>query len=215
VVGLHPSACAAEAAAAYAGAAAPGEPFEFHGLPAAYWEVPFYISTFGGADRYLVWQLECWVVRAHSFDDTSYLLAPPVVPVSEALLAEAGDFLRSRCATPAATRFPTRTPTITRTPSPTSTGTRTRRPTGTPTVTPTPTLTPSCAPTGTPYCAHECVPCPTVRSGCYRNACGRCFEIPRCDPGEVLVRNIGGVCGGCVTPTPPPIATRTPAGTAQ
>ncbi|MFN8643590.1 MAG: hypothetical protein U0802_18725 [Candidatus Binatia bacterium] len=292
----------------------PAAAFDFHGLPAMYREVPFYIPSLGGADRFLTWRFHCWVVSVHSFDDTIYRLAPQVIPVSETLLAEAGAFLRAACAPPPVARpdlvpsrisasyggnggcrgpfgslhvcvanrgtapapdfavavepgvklefpplaageekclseplplavsfftvrvdpdearrraggdqqrprhgsrpaddsrhlfadanrhrvadgerdgetadphpFPSRSPTVTRTRRATRTATRTRRPTGIPTGTPTPTATPSCAPTGTPYCADVCVPCPTVRPGCYRHACGRCSRTRAAAPAK-------------------------------
>jgi hypothetical protein len=88
---------ATDAALAFADASRQGTPAEFRDLPAAYWEVPFEPGFFDGAHRYLVWQLGCWVITAHSFDDTSYRLAAQPVPFSEAILDAAGDLLLARC----------------------------------------------------------------------------------------------------------------------
>jgi hypothetical protein len=100
------------------------------------------------------------------------------------------------------------------TPSPTPGSTT---PTLTPegTITPTPTLTPTCAPTGTPYCSDHCVPCPTVRPNCYRDACGWCIQNPSCGFNEVCVPSnepyhfVSGCCS-CATVTPTPTPTPTP-----
>lgn len=86
----------ADAAATFAEASREREPVEFRGLPAAYWEIPTNTSL-EGADRYLVWQLGCWVVTAHSFDDTHFRIAAQPVPFSEAILAVAGDLLLAEC----------------------------------------------------------------------------------------------------------------------
>ncbi len=69
----------------------------FHDLPAAYWVVPNDTVTDGGADRYLVWQPGCWLITAHSFDDTHFQIAAQPVPFSEAILAEAGGRLLAEC----------------------------------------------------------------------------------------------------------------------
>jgi hypothetical protein len=65
------------------------------------------------------------------------------------------------------------------------------------TSTPTPTLSPTplatCAPTGTPYCADQCVPCPTIREGCFARACGYCIQCG--DPNDERCP--------CATPTSP------------
>jgi hypothetical protein len=81
----------------------------------------------------------------------------------------------------------------------------------TPTATPTPpsTATPTCAPTGTPYCSDNCVPCPTVRPGCYVSACGWCVQNPTCAGDEACVPSDNWSMAGCcacatVTPTPTP-----------
>lgn len=95
VLARHPS--AAEATAAFARAAGGGSPWAFHDLPAAYWEVPFAIPELGGADRYLVWQLGCWVVTVHAFDDSTDRLAPEPQMLSNALLQTAGERLRAQC----------------------------------------------------------------------------------------------------------------------
>ncbi len=63
-------------------------------LPAAYWEQPFFLC---GADRFQVWRLDCWVVTAHSFDDTHFRIAAQPLPFSEAILAETEALLRSAC----------------------------------------------------------------------------------------------------------------------
>jgi len=123
--------------------------------------------------------------------------------------------------------YTTRTPTAPPTPSPTQTCSGPCP--STPTATPTPTAT--CAPTGTPYCADQCYPCPTIRAGCYAyGSCGFCIENPHCAAGEVHdctgSRPYG--CCTCATPTisatptatqptptitqsPTPTLTRTPA----
>ncbi|MDX2166608.1 MAG: hypothetical protein SF182_06075 [Deltaproteobacteria bacterium] len=94
---LSRHASAAEAAQAFVRASGDGAPWKFNDLPAAYWEVPFAIPDLGGADRYLVWQLGCWVVTVHSFDDSSDRLAPQPQMLSNALLQTAGERLRAQC----------------------------------------------------------------------------------------------------------------------
>jgi hypothetical protein len=84
------------AARGFADAGQAGEPFAFHELPAAYWEFPHWLQL-GGLERYLVWQLGCWVVTVHNFDDTHFLIAPQPAPFSEAILAAAGDLLLAEC----------------------------------------------------------------------------------------------------------------------
>lgn len=103
-VGLRRYDSVALAAAAFAAAYDPTAAFDFHDLPAMYQEVPFYIPTLGGADRYLTWRFDCWIASLHSFDDTTYRLAPQVVPASETLLAQAGAFMRAACVPPPAAR---------------------------------------------------------------------------------------------------------------
>ena len=76
-----------------------------------------------------------------------------------------------------------------------------------PTPTPTPIETPTCAATGTPYCADQCMPCPTIRENCLARGCGRCIVNPECSEGEVCAGNGTGPpygCCECVTPTPNP-----------
>ena len=87
--------------------------------------------------------------------------------------------------------------------------------TASPTQTPTPTLTPTCAPTGTPYCSDQCVPCPTIRAGCYAAACGACIDNPHCGAHEACVQHDAGPPFGCcscatLTPTPTPTDTASP-----
>lgn len=94
---LSRHASAAEAAQAFVRATSDGAPWKFNDLPAAYWEVPFAIPDRGGADRYLVWQLGCWLVTVHSFDASSDRLAPQPEMLSDALLQTAGDRLRAQC----------------------------------------------------------------------------------------------------------------------
>ncbi len=74
----------------------------------------------------------------------------------------------------------------------------------------TPTITSTCGPTATPYCADHCVPCPTIRAGCYTRACGECHENPVCAPDEVCVRYGSGSCCTCATPTVYPGPSVTP-----
>jgi len=81
------------AAAQFVAASEPGEPRDFHDLPAAYWETPFH----EGANRYLVWQLGCWVVSVHSFDDTHFAIAPQPFPLSEVVFSDARDLLLTEC----------------------------------------------------------------------------------------------------------------------
>lgn len=112
--------------------------------------------------------------------------------------------------TPTHTPTPTRTHTATFTPTPTPTATPTWTQTGTFTPTPTPTAsqtpTPTCAPTGTPYCSDRCLPCPTIRLGCYAVPCGECIQNPVCSSGEVCVpRPAGSGCCACATVTPSPV----------
>lgn len=130
--------------------------------------------------------------------------------------------------TPSSTHQGSITPTLTATSTPTPPyvpPTITSTPTPEGTITPTPTLTPTCAPTGTPYCSDHCVPCPTVRPDCYRDACGWCIQNPSCESNEVCVLNndpyhyIQGCCScATVTPTygtpPPSSPTPTPTPTA-
>jgi hypothetical protein len=92
----HPS--PSDVALDFAAHATQGEPTEFQGLPAAYWDRPFEPSSFGGRHRYLLWQLDCWVVLVHSADDTSYWIAPQPRSLSDSILTEAGDLLRAACA---------------------------------------------------------------------------------------------------------------------
>lgn len=70
----------------------------FEGYRAARWaeQSPSHPS---GAAEYgnLLWALDCWVVQARSFDDTSYNLAPSVEQMSEAVLDETKDLLIDRC----------------------------------------------------------------------------------------------------------------------
>ena len=84
------------AAAQFAQASEPGEPRDFHDVPAAYWETPFHSE---GADRYLVWQLGCWVVSVHSFDDTHFAIAPQPFALSEAVFSNARELLLAECPT--------------------------------------------------------------------------------------------------------------------
>jgi len=112
--------------------------------------------------------------------------------------------------TPTHTPTPTRTHTATFSPTPTPTATPTWTQTGTFTPTPTPTAsqtpTPTCAPTGTPYCSDRCLPCPTIRLGCYAVPCGECIQNPVCSSGEVCVpRPAGSGCCAWATVTPSPV----------
>lgn len=78
--------------------------------------------------------------------------------------------------------------------------------------TPAPTLsstpTPPCVPTPLipPYCATHCEPCPTIRAGCYAQACPQCIENPVCAPDETCVpRNPANPgCCSCATATATP-----------
>ena len=83
------------AGAQFAAASEPGAARSFHELPAAFWETPF--GSFDGANRYLVWQLDCWVVTVHSFDDTHFSVAPQPVTLSDAIIAAASELLRGEC----------------------------------------------------------------------------------------------------------------------
>src|SRR6185369_2035291 len=91
----------------------------------------------------------------------------------------------------------------------------------------TPTRTATCGSTATPYCADQCIPCPTIRAGCYAGTCGECHENPVCGPGEACAREGLGACCACATftptsapstptahesqlPTPPPTPTPSP-----
>ncbi|MBX3027168.1 hypothetical protein KF840_19890 [bacterium] len=89
---LYPSSSAA--AEAFADKSQPGALVAFHDLPAAYWQIPF---NGDGANRYLVWQLGCWLVNAHNFDDTHFAISSHPIPFSEAILAEAGELLLANC----------------------------------------------------------------------------------------------------------------------
>ena len=89
------------AAEAFAERSQPGAPVAFHDLLAAYWQIPF---GGGGANRYLVWQLDCWVVNAHNFDDTHFEISSHPIPFSEAILAEAGELLSANCESGAQSR---------------------------------------------------------------------------------------------------------------
>jgi hypothetical protein len=84
----------AAAALAFEEGSQPGEATQFNGLPAAYWETPFRLD---GANRYLVWQLGCWIVTAHNFDDTHFQISRHPIPFSNAILATVGDLLLERC----------------------------------------------------------------------------------------------------------------------
>jgi len=89
----------AAASAAFATASAAGETRAFHDLPAVYWERPFFEDTppGGGAHRYLVWQLGCWVITVHSADDTHFLVAPQPIALSDAILTDAREPLLNEC----------------------------------------------------------------------------------------------------------------------
>ena len=72
-----------------------------------------------------------------------------------------------------------------------------------PSISPTPTA--SCGPTGTPFCAGQCFPCPTIRENCPAFACGLCIQNPTCADDEVCAPRGGGPpynCCECATPTP-------------
>jgi len=90
-------ASSADATAAFIEASTDRPSIAFHDLPAAYWVVPNHSVTNTGADRYLVWQLGCWLITAHSFDDTHFQIAAQPVPFSEAILVEAGARLLAEC----------------------------------------------------------------------------------------------------------------------
>lgn len=81
------------------------------------------------------------------------------------------------------------------------------------------TPTPTCAPTGTPYCADDCIPCPTVRPSCYSQACGACVHyFTSCAEGESRAdcRPLSYpdcLNCGCVTNTPDRSPTPTPTAT--
>jgi len=126
---------------------------------------------------------------------------------------------------PTSTRTRTGTATQTRTSTPTFTKTPTKSPTITATPTDTATPTATCAPTGTPYCSDNCVPCPTIRAGCYTVACGACVQNPTCGATEVCLPtndpNVAGCCACApantltpvsetLTPSATPTATPTP-----
>lgn len=66
----------------------------------------------------------------------------------------------------------------------------------------TPTRTATCGSTATPYCADQCLPCPTIRAGCYAVTCGECHENPVCGPGEACAPEGLGGCCACATFTP-------------
>ncbi len=86
-----------DATAAFRDATSGRTSIAFPDLPAAYWVVPNDNISDGGADRYLIWQLGCWLITAHSFDDTHFQIAAPPVPFSEAILADAGERLLAEC----------------------------------------------------------------------------------------------------------------------
>lgn len=111
-IGLTSYATHAEADEAFRSGGDLGQPYPFHELPAVYSEIPFEdLPGLGGAHRNFVWRLGCWIVGVHSFDDTSYRIAPQVVPVSETLYADFREDLLSRCApTPSPTPSPSPTP---------------------------------------------------------------------------------------------------------
>ena len=73
----------------------------------------------------------------------------------------------------------------------------------------TPTRTATCGSTATPYCADQCVPCPTIRAGCYAGTCGECHQNPVCGAGEACAPEGLGGCCACATFTPTPLWTPT------
>jgi hypothetical protein len=85
------------ATAQWAAEAAPGEPFEIDGVPAAFWSVPFDIRPLEGAHQFVVWQLGCWVITVHTFDDTRFRIAPSPRRTAEAILELASDALLAQC----------------------------------------------------------------------------------------------------------------------
>ena len=66
-------------------------------LPARYVEVPFQHGFLNGAQRTLVWGLDCFVVTVWSFDDTNYRFAPDVYALSETILDAAEPAMRAAC----------------------------------------------------------------------------------------------------------------------
>lgn len=66
-------------------------------LPARYQVTPFMPGTLDGAERRLVWRLDCWVAIVSSFDDTHFRYAPDVVSTSEAILDAAEPAMRAAC----------------------------------------------------------------------------------------------------------------------
>lgn len=91
----HPS--SADAASDFTARAGEGEVVELEGLPAGYWERPFEPASHDGRHRYLLWQLDCWVVLVHSADDTHFQIAPQPIALSESILRHTGDLLRAAC----------------------------------------------------------------------------------------------------------------------
>lgn len=93
----YPSAL--QAADAFASGTTAFEPIALaQGVPAASHEAPFPPSCSGcGKEVTVLWQLECWVATVRSHDDTEYRFAPNAVALSNAILANAGDLLRSDC----------------------------------------------------------------------------------------------------------------------
>lgn len=101
------------ATVAFSAASLVGPPYEFDGLPAAYWERGFAAANDGGT-RTMAWQLDCWVMTVHSFDNYGghQAVAPPLV--SRMIRDTAGAVLSARC--PLAAPVPT--PTATKGPGP-------------------------------------------------------------------------------------------------
>jgi len=70
----------------------------FEGYRAAAWNEQ-YVPRPDGHPEFgnLLWLVECWVVRARSFDDTPLNGAPSVESFSKAVLETAQDLLLDRC----------------------------------------------------------------------------------------------------------------------
>lgn len=85
------------ATAQWVSEAEPGEPFDLAGVPAAYWSVPFDLRPLEGLHQFVVWQLGCWVITVHTFDDTQVRIAPSPQRSAEAILAHASPVLLAQC----------------------------------------------------------------------------------------------------------------------
>ena len=69
----------------------------FRDLPARYAELPFTPGVLDGAERRLVWRLDCWVGIVSSLDEAPFRLAPDVFAASQTILDAAAAEMLAHC----------------------------------------------------------------------------------------------------------------------